>query len=82
MSFAKQQADATAIGWRPHEIVNSGEVEAELPSPLGQEPARLQLNDEEAVKPHMIEKQVDIEGLAPDLHGNLAANESKATSEF
>jgi hypothetical protein len=51
------------------QIVDGRQIEVELARPLGLELSCLQLDDKVAVQPEMMEEEIDVEGLTPDLSG-------------
>ncbi len=80
--LTKQQTYAPSVRRRTHQVVDSGEVKAELARPLRFKPAGFEFNHKVAVQAHVVEKQVNIEGLSIDLDWHLAADEGETPSEL
>jgi len=64
------------------QIVHGGQIEVELAGPLGLELSRLQFDDEVTVQPEMIEEEINVEGLTPDLKRHLAADKGESSTKL
>ena len=65
-----------------HPIVHGVEVEVHLAGIFGFERANFQIDDDEAAKLEVVEKEVDVGIIVTDVHLNLPAHEGEAAAEF
>jgi hypothetical protein len=64
------------------QVIHGGEIEVQLAGVFGPKRPHLQIDDDEATQPIMIEEEVDIEIVATHFQVILTADEGEADSEF
>src|ERR1035441_9517746 len=82
LRFAQNEADAGMVVWVAEKVIHSRQVEVHLPGVLGPKGAHLEIDDHEAAKLQVIEKQIDLEILTSDLKRYLTSDEGKSYAEF
>jgi len=82
LRLAEQEPDARRIVAMAHLVVDGGEVEGHLPGELGLEGHRLQVDHHVAAELQVVEEEIDVEVLAPDVEVNLPADEGEAYTEL
>lgn len=82
MALTEQETNRRLVPFGTKLAIYRRQVEVELAGILGLELANLEFHHEEAVEPHVIEEQVQVERLVGHGKGNLAADECEAATEF
>src|SRR5262245_30143301 len=80
--LAQDDADGRLVVGMAQLIVDGGQIEVHLAGKFRLEVLDLQLDDDEAPEPQVIEQQVEIIVLAADVEVILAADEGEALAEL
>jgi len=82
VTFTEQQTNSGLVPLCPQNAINCREIEVQLARVFRFELAYFEFNDEVAVEPNMVEKQVKVEGFVSYGKRYLAAHEGKSPAEL
>ena len=83
LALAQKESDGRPVLFAiADQIIDSGQIELELPCVLGTELRRLQFDDDVATESQMVEQHVEVEVLTCNVQVNLMSNERKTDSQL
>src|SRR5437667_12330321 len=82
LRLAKNEANARLVIRMAEHVIDGGEVEVHLAGVLRLERRHLEINDHEASKLEVVEKQIEVEVLSADVERYLATHKGEPYAEL